>query len=407
MVTSRLWIITRREYLTNFRRPIYLFTAFGMPLIVGVILYIVFSVIADSETNLSDFEAVGYVDLSTDAVLANIEPDARFVSYIDVASAQTALSSNEIDAYFVVSPDYMINGGQIDFYAPTDSLPSALSDEINDLMIAGLKTQLPTDDPIAQLDDPFTIARFRILSDNSSFSDLSDFLARFLTPFGFAFFMFTTITITAQFLMSGVVEEKENRMMEILTTSCTVYDLLWGKMLGLGAIGLTQVLVWTVFGSILAAIQTDVGDFISASGYGLTQLGQFLGLYVLAYLLFAGFATSVGAIFTAEQEARQFAMVFNLIAVLPIAFIATFFSSGSIVAVIFLLIPLTAPVSILMVLAYGTVSMGWVYLSLAILIISVMVVMWGGARLFRAGMLMYGQRPNMRQIWQALRYGTT
>lgn len=405
MITSKLWVIMRREYITNFRRPIYLFTAFGMPLIVGAILYIVFAFIIDSETNLSNFERVGFVDNSSIGLLERVEIPQRFVRYSDEDAANIALDAAEIDAYFIISPDYMTNGGQIDLYAPTDNIPAALSQEIDDLLTEGLKAQLPPENPVSQLGDPFRISRFRLLSDNSTFADQNDIIARFLAPFGFAFFMFTTITITAQFLMSGVVEEKENRMMEVLTTSCTIYDLLWGKMLGLGAIGLTQVAVWTVFGTMVAVLQTDVGEFFANSGYGAMDLLQFFGLYVLAYLLFAGLATSVGAIFTAEQEARQFAVVFNLAAVLPIAFIATFFSSGSILAHLFLLIPVTAPISILLVLSYGTVSVGWVYLSLVILVISVLLVMWGGARLFRVGMLMYGQRLGPKQVWRAIRRG--
>lgn len=405
MVTNKLLIIARHEYITNFKRPIYLFSAFGMPLIIGVVMYVVFAVIIDAETNLDAYQSVGYVDLSTEQLLAEVEADDRFIPFDDEVTARQALEAETIDAYFVVSEDYMLNGGQIDFYAPTDDLPEALIEEIEALMIVGLRGLLPPENPVAQLGDPFAVSTFRILSDGSSFSGQTDLLARLFVPFGFGFFMFTTITITAQFLMSGVVEEKENRMMEVFTTSCTVYDMLWGKMLGLGAIGLTQVAVWSIFGGVIGIVRGDVGDFIASAGYDAADVIVLLGLYTLTYILFAGIATAVGAIFTAEQEARTFAVVFNLTAIAPLMFVVAFIESNSPIAIVFLLIPLTAPISILLSMAYGTVSMAWIYLSIVLLVTTIGLVLWGGARLFRVGMLMYGQRLSPQQILTALRRG--
>ncbi|PJF40258.1 MAG: hypothetical protein CUN55_12960 [Phototrophicales bacterium] len=178
-------------------------------------------------------------------------------------------------------------------------------------------------------------------------------------------------------------------------------------MFGLGAIGLTQVAVWSVVGGGMAYIQTDISDFIAASGVGIFELVRFIGLYILAYLMFSGLAISVGAIFSAEQEARQFAVIFNLLAILPIGFISVFFSSDNVFAYLFLLFPITSPLAILMVLSFGTISIAWVYVSILILIISLLVIMWGGARIFRAGMLMYGQRLTVKQVWRALRLGGT
>jgi ABC-2 type transport system permease protein len=406
MGNNKFLIIARREYITNFRRPVYLFMAFVFPVMLGAIMYLIFTLIGNAEQDISGFDRMGYVDLSAEGVLANVEPPGEdyesFTAFPDEDTARATFDADEIDAYFVVSEDYLQNGGQVEFYG-TEELPGVVQSDIRDFLVRGLASLAPDGSNPDRLQDPVTVETFRFLNDDATISETEDFLARFFLPFGFAFFLYISITITSQFLMGSVVEEKESRMMEVLTTSLRPSELLWGKLLGLGAISLTQVVVWLTIGLLVASLQADIGDFIERGSIGVAELGMFLGLYLLTFFLFAGLGIGVGSVFSAEQEARQFATIFSFIAVAPMALITTFIEGGSIIAALFTMFPLTAPTSILLATAYGTVNEVYIYIGLVSLIVSIFAVMWASIRLFRAGMLLYGQRLGLKAIWRAVR----
>ena len=121
----------------------------------------------------------------------------------------------------------------------------------------------PADLPVSQdrlREDPsITI---RDIDSNDELSDAA-LIGRFLLPFIFVLVYAMAVNTTAQFLMNGVVEEKENRLMEILATSLRPLDLLWGKLLGLGALSLTQVVLWLGAGLIIMQVNDDAREFIS------------------------------------------------------------------------------------------------------------------------------------------------
>lgn len=406
MATSKFLTVARREYVTNFRRPVYLFMAFAFPVLIGLIMYVVVWFIGDMEEDLSGFDQLGYVDLSTEAVLAAAEPPTdAYQSYATTEAARAAFDAGDIDAYFVVSEEYLSNGGQVKFFG-TEEMPEALRNDIRNFLLNGLASLAPEGSNPARLQDPVEVNEFRFLNDDTTLKEPEDFLARFFLPFGFAFFLYISITITSQFLMSSVVEEKESRMMEVLNTSLRPGELLWGKMLGLGAISLTQVIVWLTIGVLVGSLQADIGGFIERGDIGVRDLLVFIGLYLLTFFLFAGLGIGVGSVFSAEQEARQFATVFSLVAVLPVALIAVFVEGYSPIAAFMTVFPLTAPTSILLATAYGTVNEAFIYTGLILLIASIFGVMWASIKLFRAGMLLYGQRLSPKQIWRAIRSAT-
>lgn len=403
-MSSKIWLIARREYTYNFRRPMYLFTAFGLPLIIVVVMYLVFTVLIDSETNFAGFEQVGVVDLTPQQFLADVEnPDPRFVSYPNEVLAQAALNDETIGAYFVIPADYLATG-HIDLYS-IDNAPTALDNEISDYLLEGLATMAPPNTSFERLKEPFDLENFRILSDDTVVSDPDELVGRFIVPLIFAMLLFITLSTTSQFLMSGVVEEKENRMMEILVTSCTPGQLLWGKVIGLGAISLTQVLAWGLGTIFIAFTRQEVGDFFDGAGVGLNDILFFIMIFILTYFVYAAIAIGVGAAVSAEQEARQFASVFSLTSVAPMIVIPAYFSPGNPLVIFLSLFPLTSPLSLLMGRAFGTLP-GWVTpVGIAILVFSIFGAMWLAIRIFRLGMLMYGQRLRIRQIIGALRGG--
>jgi ABC-2 type transport system permease protein len=231
---------------------------------------------------------------------------------------------------------------------------------------------------------------------------------RLLLPFIFVMLYFMATNTTAQFLMSGVVEEKENRLMEILATSVRPIELLWGKLLGLGALALTQVILWVAASLLIAGFNKDAQSFISGAEFQIGDILLIVLLFVINFLLFAATMLGVGAAVTAEAESRQFAGIFSMIGVLPLMLLVTFFTDpNGVIPVILSFFPLTGATALILRLGLGALPTWQIVLSVAIQVVSVIGVMWLAAKVFRLGMLMYGKALTPRTLWQALREGKT
>jgi ABC-2 type transport system permease protein len=206
--------------------------------------------------------------------------------------------------------------------------------------------------------------------------------------------------------MSGVVEEKANRVIEVLITSIAPIQLLLGKIIGLGALGLTQMLIWLLVGGVLLVAGQNAA---SLQGVVLSAELVLISLvyFLLTYFLFAGLMAGIGASAGSEQESRQYASIFALLIIVPIFFIGTLITdSENPVITVLTLIPFTAPLTVILRLSLDSVPAWQLVASLSILLVSTILVVWGMARVFRWSLLLYGKRPTPRQLWNVIRGST-
>jgi ABC-2 type transport system permease protein len=217
-----MWLIARHEYLTNVKRRSFLFGAFGIPIITIALMTVVFGLIFSDESDVNRLGGIGYVDQS-DVLADEIGKPKNFIPYETEDAARAALDAEEIGAYFVVAPDYM-RSGTVKIYSG-GGIPEALHDDIDGYLVANLSTGL--DPAVAErLKDPVessikTLDNGRVIKDSA-------IVGLFLMPIIFVMvFLFASQT-TSGYMMSGVVEEKSNRIMEILITSVTPSQLLYG-----------------------------------------------------------------------------------------------------------------------------------------------------------------------------------
>jgi len=391
-------LVARREFLHNVRRPAFLFASFGAPILIIALLAIIMTVAIQAETDTTRVGTVGYVDLS--GVLAQaIEKPEAFQPYPDEASARAALEAQEIGAYFVVPEDYL-ESGEVMLYSFNDA-PEALEDEMDDFLVSNLGAQIANEDVLERLRSPIDLAVQTL--DSGRVIPESAAPALFILPFIFVFIVMMASQLAGGYLMSGVVDEKSNRIMEILITSVTPFQLLLGKMVGLGALGLLQVVVWPVLGviglSLANALDMLTGIVIPTD---LAIIG--IVYFLLSYVLYASFAASAGAVIGSEQESRQVAGFFGFLSMVPVIFIFNFMTDpNGTIPVVLTLIPVTAPTAVMLRLGFGSVPQWQLVVSMALLVLMTLVVVWASARVFRWSLLLYGKRPTPREIWRAIR----
>jgi ABC-2 type transport system permease protein len=397
---NKTWLVAKREYLYNIKRKEFLFAAFGLPLFIVVILLVVFALIDSSEGTLDGVGKVGYVDLSQQQVLSRAvnKPDS-FVPFKTEAEVQQALVDKSIGAYFVVVPDYMLSG-RVQL-ASAKSAPDALKGAISSYLLANLAAQVQTSLPFERLQDPVTMTVH--IQDTGRTLEESAIYGLFITPVLFSIVFMMASQITSSYLMTGVVEEKTSRIMEILVTSVTPMQLLLGKLIGLGALGLTQLAVW---GVAALALFTFGHSIPFLSGVVLPSDLIVIGViyFFLGYFLFASIMAGIGAISGSDEESRQYAGIISIVLAIPFFAIVTFLTDpNGTIPVLLTLIPFTAPLTVILRESFGSVPAAELIASIIILLLTSAAITAFSARVFRWGLLMYGKRLTPRELWRVFR----
>lgn len=214
----------------------------------------------------------------------------------------------------------------------------------------------------------------------------------FVGTFAFIWFLVMSLLMVASSLVRSVVEEKSNRIIEILLSSCSAKDLMAGKILGLSALGLTQIFVW-----ILIAVST-IGPVIF-NYIQLQNLGFVLIYFVLGYIFYSSLFIGIGSIGNTEQDSQSIMGVLSILIVFPIILSVQFFENPSSKFIsYFSYFPLTtAPIMTLRV-SLLDVSLVEKISTLLILILSIYISIWFSAKIFRVAILSYGKTPNIHEI---------
>ncbi|HLP18489.1 MAG TPA: ABC transporter permease, partial [Bacteroidota bacterium] len=225
----------------------------------------------------------------------------------------------------------------------------------------------------------------------------SGFLETFVSGYIFIMMLMFLVMTSGQMLVRSFIEEKANRIVEVLMSSCSAKELMSGKLLGLSMLGLTTIAFWMM---IIVGINLSTDKpFINVE-----HLALMLTYFVLGYLFFAALFIATGAPISTEQEAQQVTSYVTLLLVFPIALaIPAMQNPDSLLVKILTFIPFLTPAMMLLRLSIQMPALWEIALSLAILLASAAAMMWAAAKIFRLGILITGKKPNMKEIWRWVR----
>jgi len=220
-----------------------------------------------------------------------------------------------------------------------------------------------------------------------------------MVPFFFMYLMFFGIFVNGQQMLTSIIEEKSSRVIEVLLSAVSPFELMAGKILGLVGIGLTVVGLWAV-AAYTAAIWQGLGVEIT------TELVLYFGIYyILGFVLLSSILAGIGSMCNTLKEAQSLMMPVTLIFILPLVswFNLVRNPDGLFSRVLSFVPPLTPMVMVLRLSAGSSTAFMEVFASIALLVAAVLAVVWAAARVFRTGILMYGKRPTLREIMRWLR----
>ncbi len=405
-------VIARREYGTNIRRTGFLVVTALVPLTVIIALGVMMFFSGSASQLLekafgSTPGEVGVVDHSSIFTPILAEFQDQFRPYPDETAGRKALLAGDVSALLVVPSAYLSNGKVQLLVLQGSGLQSGMltdSPRMDAFLVSHLlRNENPALRQRAAHPAHFSTVQVSSKGESENRGPLGEVYA-FLVPYFFSILLVITIFTSAGYLLQGIAEEKENRIVEIILSSVSARELLAGKIVGLGAVGLTQVLIWVL--SVLVFSSGSV--FLMAVQLSLPGMLRMVLLalvyYLLGFTMYAVIMATTGSVGSNLKESQQISGIFSFFAAIPYMVAGFAFSNPNGLGLRLLsYFPLTAPTMMMMRLPMGSVPGIDIVLSILSIVVTIPVALWIGARIFRVGILMYGKRPSLRTLWQVWR----
>lgn len=318
------------------------------------------------------------------------------------------IADEKLDAYLIVPENYGANEVEYEFYSRragdfvvTETFRDALNNSVRSQRLSDANI---SENKLKELSQNVNLNIKKI--DKTGTEQDSD--NAMIAGFVIAFIIYLNLAIYGQMIMSTVVEEKETRVAEILFSSAKPFELMMGKLVGVGLAGLTQFAIWIISAAVLVAfalpfLAANNMDF-SIPAISISLIIYFLIYFLLGFFIYASIFALIGSMVTSVQEGGQFAF-------LPIMLmLAGFYFSFAVIrdpnsslsfwaSIIPFVAPMTMPVRI-----FTEMPPFWqIALSIAVNTLAIAGLIWVAARVYRVGMLMYGKRATIPEVWKWIR----
>ena len=402
--------IIKWEFINRIKTKLFIFTTFILPVLIGGMTYLP-TILMDLEPENSTNVGLVYNDdisflvkrfqnkTYNSLILQNGLPQFRFIRYDSEKEALDSVVNNKIDAYMYI-PNSILDTGKVSYFSQSLSnikIYTSLRRVLNQIVVE--QRMLNQNIDVALVSSLSKKIDFEIFElDNFGEASKGNGLSSFLVPYLFLMILFMTVFMSGQLLLRSVMEERTSRTIEILLCSVTPDELMKGKILGLGALGMVQMVFYLTVG--LLATKYKGWAVIEYS-----QIPLFLIYFITGYLFYAAIFAAMGTFFTSEQEAQQSSGIISVIAVLPIAFASYFISNpGSSFTIASSYFPPLTP--FMMIIRLGTESVGIneIFLTTVLMILSCWFLLKISGKIFRTAILLYGKKITIKEVFNWIRY---
>ena len=433
---SKILIIIQREFLTRIQKKSFIILTILMPFIIAAVAVaplLLASIKDDTQhTVMLVDKTLKYAPLFED------NESYHFVTAPEVLPEFREEDAN-VKAVILISEDLVENPNALKMYS-SEEVPADLQRLTEDILSEKVRADKLASYNVEGLEEIIASAEVNISAQTVKWTDdggetSSNSGIALGVGFLFTFMIYMFVMSYGGMVMQGVMEEKTNRIMEIIVSSVKPFQLMMGKIIGIALVGFVQIAIWGVMLTAIltavaflvgtpevatpptmmggdAAMQTVVAE--AQAGNPVTEilgalpilelLIMFVLYFIGGYLLYASFFAAVGASINAQEDSSQFMMpvilimIFGLYAALygaenpdgPLAFYASIF-------------PLTSPIVMMVRIPFG-VPLWQELLSLALLYASAIFIVWMSGRIYRVGILMYGKKPTVKEILKWIRY---
>ncbi len=415
----KLFKVAKREYLDRVRKKSFLIGTILGPLLMGGWIIVpgllmknapesraVIAVVDLTQSLYAGFEESLDDTLSGGAkmfVLRNVS--ATEAGLDDAKKGLSAeVAAGAIEGYIVFPTDMVEKGTATYFGKKVSNIKTLerLENALNETVVARrLAAQGLEYAEVTQMLKRVNIETVQVLKGGEK---ASEFEQTFLTSFVFIMILYMTILLWGMAVQRSIIEEKNNRVIEVLLSSLKPFDLMAGKILGVGAVGLTQYAIWGIFALGISSYALSSGQFAQFVSFEPVTIAFFVLFFVLGFLFYSTLFAGIGAICNTDQEAQQLQTPLTMcLAVTFLIPLAVMQNPDGTFATVFSMIPFFSPILMFMRINVLMPPAWQIALSVAIMLASIYAAGILSAKIFRVGILMYGKRPDLREVFKWIR----
>jgi ABC-2 type transport system permease protein len=400
-------LILKHEFGQTIKRKGFIIMTLAFPLI-ALLAIGIYQIVPGIDTPPAPDEEVtiGYVDEVGAFDDYTSQPGGiTLTAYPTQEAATSALLAEDISEYFIIPSDY-VSTGVVRRYTLERELepPDETRWAMRSFLLSNLLKGQTSPEIAERVKAPLGLYSIRLDETGDAATEQGG-AGAFIVPLLFGFLLIIAIFSSSGYLLQGLGEEKENRIMEILLSSVSARQLLTGKVLGLGAAGLVQIIVWLLSAVFLMRwASTTIGGILSTLQIPGNLLVLSIVYFILGYLFFAILMAGVGAIGATARESQQMSMLFLMPVWIP--FWVLFFlvrNPDHVINTVLTMIPVTAPTMVFIRLGTSGIPTWELVLSISLLVAAIIGALVLAAKAFRVFLLMYGKTPRLGEIIRSLR----
>ena len=421
---DRILVIAKRDYLSRVRTPAFWITTVILPLLMSGWVVLPSLIMSKSRGGLrlavvdetgkvaavlaKEFVAPPSAEGPKVDVTLKVEPPAA-----DAVAQKKKLDgrvlADEIDAWLWITPK-VFDDNRVEYHGRTlsnfitlERVERLLSRVVREQRLAAAGYDAKQADKLMQDVD---LAKTQVTEKGEK---AGGGIGDIILAAGLFIILYMTIIIYGQMMMHGVLEEKANRVVEVIVSTTTPAQLMAGKLVGICGVALTQIGVWLLSASVvtgpLMAARLPAGASANLPTLSPTIVAHFVALFLLGFILYASWYALIGAAFNSPQEAQQLASIGVFFVVVPwMVFMPVLNDPDSTMATVISLIPLFTPMIMMLRIAVKMPPAWQLALAYTLTILADLGMVWLCARVYRVGILMYGKKPSLQEIWRWTRY---
>ncbi|HEY71262.1 MAG TPA: ABC transporter permease [Anaerolineae bacterium] len=401
----KTFLIFRHEFIHTIKRVGYIIMTLIMPVLALLIIGAFELVKTFTEPSIEEISTIGFVDEADSFSEYTDQGPVKLIQFDSIEDATQALIGDRISEYIVIPADY-ISSGAIQRYTLSNEIipPQVTMHWIKSFLNWNLLGDEVPPEIITSVVSPLSMEITR-LEESGDFAQDQGFIGNIIIPGIYSLLLSMALIFGSTSLISGLGEEKESRLLEVLCSSVSVSQLLIGKVLALGSAGLLQVLVWLISAPpLLSLASTSLGGFLSDIQVPANFLALGVLYFILGYLLFAIFSVTLGGISPSTTEAQNLGMFYIMSQFIPLWFVGALINfPNNPVWVVLSIFPLTAPIQIMLRLGISEIPAWQIIASISVLALSILAGAFLSFKTFRLFMLMYGKRPRIADVIRGLR----
>ena len=403
---NKTLLIFRHEFLHMIKRKGFIILTLIVP-VLALIGIGVFQLVSPGEPSVVETTTIGYVDEAGGFDQYTTQGYIELLRFSTQDTATAALINGDVYEYFVIPSDYLSTGA-INRYTLERQLetPPIISTAIKNFLTSNILADKVPPETIYRIEAPLDLVTTRLTETGEVATEQGGY-GNVIIPFIFGLLLALSLQASTVYLVQGLGDEKESRLIEVLLSSVSPRQLLTGKVLGLGAAGLVQVVVWLASLPLLLNLASStIGGFFGTIQLPVNFLVLGIVYFILGYLLFAALSAGVGAISSSAREGQPLAMIYALLVFVPLWFASLLFIfPDSPIWTVLTIFPITAPIEVMLRLGVAGIAAWELATSLAVMVLSIIGALALSIKAFRVYLLMYGKRPGIGEVLRSLRTG--